>query len=259
MRNILSLDDNTNNKYIQCYILKYLEEFIESIIMIADNKRGNNIPSPDLYLGECFDLIAGSHLGAVTAILMRLIDINTNRPKFKITEILNYHINSSNSCIDDNPYTKNIYNFCSYIKSLFKINSSETSCTVDPFLEKHLTGLVLSDIRDPIIIPTYDLNSDKPYIFRNYAAKNKPKHNFKLIDVAKISIFTNQSSHINDNKYNFTCIDITNPIYDAYHKSTDDLYPFSCFNIISIDNGFFNPDDNKSVKIKKKIKLYLEI
>lgn len=227
-RLILSLDGGGIRGILEATILTHLEEVLEAEI----NNRYPYAPASDIRLGECFDLIAGTSTGGIIAVLMRAIDSQTHRPQFKMNEILNLYRKKGHIIFPEDK---------SFFKGLF---SSKYSPEALEGLLKHYAGeQTLKDLKQPVLITTYDIHQEGLYLFKSYES-HKKSQNYKLKDLLRATsaapTYFPAAQIKSEDQTSHTYIDggvsANNPTLHAYYEAQK-LYPESAFDVISLGTG----------------------
>jgi TPR repeat protein len=120
--------------------------------------------APEIHLADCFDIIAGTSTGGITALGLAMPDTNTNIgliPKYRAKDILKLYQENGEKIFPDAQHLGNVLN-------------------------EYFGDSKLSDALAHTIITTFDLRQGEPYLFDSIEAKNSPHHHdFYMRDVAR--------------------------------------------------------------------------
>lgn len=241
-RLFLSLDGGGIRGILEAYLLHDLEETIES--NIKEHFNDPTAPAPDVRLGECFDLIAGTSTGGIIALAMRILDPETNRPKLKMRDILALYEDKGEIIFPSVSVLSGIWGakFTPQpLENLFKEYFGETS---------------LKDLMRPTVIAAYDVLKEGVHLFTNYKAQRKLSDNFALKDVARATSAAPTYfpaaviKDANGGKHVFVDggVEANNPTLHAYVEAKE-CFPQSKWHIISLGTGnthLFTPESKES-------------
>ena len=224
---VLSLDGGGIRGILEATILQYWEDSLETAL----TKHYPNAPKPDIRLGDVFDLIAGTSTGGIIGILMRFIDPETGRPKFKMGEILSLYKDKGTI----------IFPSKSFLSGVFGNKYSPEP--LEKLINQYVGDAWLTDLNKPTLITSYDVHQEGLFLFKSHESKS-PAHNFQLSGVARATsaaptyfptiILKNEKG----TEYEFSDggIAVNNPTCHAYLEAQK-LYPQSTFDVISLGTG----------------------
>lgn len=232
-RLILSLDGGGVRGVLPAKLLNWLEEGLE-----ADLKaRFPHAPSPDIRIGDCFDLIAGTSTGGIIALTLRTPDRVTQRPKFKTVTPLSLYQTSS---VDIFP-KKGLLS--GWFSAKFDSEALKRIC------RENFGELSLHDLPKPTLITAYDIHQEDLFLFKSWEAKTTPSMRFKIKDVAVATssaptylpamVVVAEADGVNK-PVTHTLVDggvsANNPALQAYIEAQE-LYPRDKLHIISLGCG----------------------
>ena len=232
-RLLLSLDGGGIRGLLEAYTLNHLEETIESTIKA--HFKDPAAPAPDVRLGECFDLIAGTSTGGIIALAMRMLDPKTNRPKLKMRDILALYEKKGHIIFPS------VSKFAGWLASKFDPQPLEN------LFKEYFGEETLKDLQRPTVITGYDADQEGLYLFRSYEANNKQRHNYYLRDVARATsaaptYFPAAGITSEDGERHFFVdggIAANNPTLNGYQEARK-LFSNAVWNVISLGTGSAN-------------------
>jgi len=252
-RLILSLDGGGIRGVWEAYLLDALEKYITSKI----NEHFNDpaAPNPEVRLGECFDLIAGTSTGGIIGLAMRFINPDTNRPRYQVSTILKVYQRLGK------------YIFSMWISSwattaVNLIGTPKYSPkNLEQVLEKMFSAVNakkqgerivrekvnLSDLPQSTLITTYDAKKEKLKLLKSNVAKTNPNKDFATEDAARATSAAPtyfkpaKIRSIGDKEKIHYFLDggvaANNPTFHAYVEAQIRLFPGSSFHVISLGTG----------------------
>lgn len=232
-RLILSLDGGGIRGILESYTLAFLEEELES--EIKAHFKDTDAPAPDIRLGECFDLIAGTSTGGIIALAMRIVDPTTNRPSLKMRNIVDLYDRQGPIIFPSVCFMKG------YMGPKFKPENLEN------IFKNYFKEATLRDLNQPTLITGYDVYQEGLYLFNSTQARRQRSQNFALKDVARATsaapTYFPAAIIRNDNGETYHFLDggiaANNPTLYAYEEAKG-LYPFASWQVISLGTGSAN-------------------
>lgn len=126
-------------------------------------------------IGELFDLIAGNSMGGLIAAQLVAPDEN-GKIKYSAQDIVNNSY-SYYPKIFKKSWLMTHFPFLNFFQP--KISSIETEKMLNDYFGKTLLSQTVTEV----LIPSYEVESDKPYIFKRQQARQDSKFDFHLKDV----------------------------------------------------------------------------
>jgi patatin-like phospholipase/acyl hydrolase len=232
---ILSIDGGGIRGIIPAFILKNLE-------MRLKTKK----------LSECFDVMAGTSTGGIIVLLLNAPDTK-GRPKYSALDVYQIYKSFGSKAFYQSPWQ--------YIKSFNGwLDEKYSSSNIENLLSSYFLDIPLSSSITNVVIPSYDIGSNKPIFFNTEKSKKNNEHNFYMKDVAratsaaptyfkpaKIKDFTNQ-------EYIFVDGGVTtnNPTLDAWIYAREFYGKDHEYLIISIGTGTSYGTSDKNIYISSK-------
>jgi len=170
---ILSIDGGGIRGIIPGQILVKLEQKLNE----AEEKKGNK--NPEARIADYFDLVAGSSTGGIlTCALLCPQSGHALKSKFTAQQVVDLYLK----------YGKQIFKrrFKQKIRSLFGWTDEKFSAaSLYNKLEEYFGETMLSELRKPCVITSYDIERRHGHFFAQHDAKKMPDYNFKVKDVAR--------------------------------------------------------------------------
>ncbi|MDD5093435.1 MAG: patatin-like phospholipase family protein [Dehalococcoidia bacterium] len=149
------------------------------ILMSLETKLKKETGNPDIALGDCFDLIAGTSSGGIlTCIYLYPQPDNPLRPLYNAEEALQFYFKSSNKIFRSSVWRR-INSLGGVLDDKYPADGLETA------LEKVFHDQRLSHLIKPCLITAYDIGRREAYFFRQHDARRTPARDFLLRDVGR--------------------------------------------------------------------------
>jgi patatin-like phospholipase/acyl hydrolase len=165
---ILSIDGGGLRGLIPARILTVLE---------AKLKAAAN--DPNLRIGDCFDLVAGTSTGGILtcAYLMPQAD-NPDRPRYSAPDAVDLYLKNAARIFDLSVWQR-IESANGLLNELYPAAGLEAT------LHEYLGEAMLSQLIKPCLITAYDVMNRAAYFFTQHDAVKDPGSDFKLKQVAR--------------------------------------------------------------------------
>ena len=165
---ILSIDGGGIRGLIPARVLMDLEQMVR-------DESGN----PRATIGNYFDLIAGTSTGGILACVYLCPDpADPTRARFSSQEALDLYFERGDE-IFDIPLWHRIRSVAGTLDEKYPADGLEEA------LEDYLGDLMLSELRGPCLITSYDIKRRKAHFFKQHRAGDSPNRNFLVRDVAR--------------------------------------------------------------------------
>jgi patatin-like phospholipase/acyl hydrolase/TPR repeat protein len=233
---ILSLDGGGIRGLLQAYVLNHIEKTITK--QIIEHFGDMDAPTPEVRLGEYFDLIAGTSTGGIIGLGMRVIDPTTNRPEHSMRTILSIYEQGDKIFPNANAAWKSCQQLCSY---------KHNPTSLENVLVSHFKNATLADLNQPTLVTAYNLAIRHLHCFKSYESKNDKNKNFYLRDAARATsaaptYFPSASiKSIVGKQYSFIdggVASANDPIDIVCREAKDNLYQGKNPHFISIGTGY---------------------
>ncbi|KAJ0977493.1 hypothetical protein J5N97_012967 [Dioscorea zingiberensis] len=165
---ILSID---GGDLVAGEVLVYLEDQIKA-------KSSN----PEARIPDFFDIIAGTGMGGVLAVLLTVSNPGTGRPLFSAREAVDF-LQSNH---------RDLFRPAGFFR---RRSRKFSASSFERVLRDALRGsdgraLTLRDACKPLLIPCYDLNTSAPFVFSRADASDSPSFDFDLWRVCRATSAT---------------------------------------------------------------------
>jgi patatin-like phospholipase/acyl hydrolase len=239
---ILSIDGGGLRGLIPALILKHIEEKVQ----FANNNSRK--------LVTYFNLVSGTSTGGLITCGLTLGDqTNTLSTKYSPSFIENVYRENSNRIF---PYKGKIGEWWRSLPFSYPWRPQFKRAGLDSVLNEIFQNARISDCITPILIPTYNVETNEPFYFSTRKAFQQRNLNFRLFDVCKATSAgpTYLPAHMLWEPKRMICVDggvfQNNPTTSAlvevikypklYYGNNDDTLTLDKIFILSIGTGRFN-------------------
>ena len=229
-RLILSIDGGGIRGLFPAILLSWLEEQVKAEIVAHSPV---NAPEPEIRIGECFDVMAGTSTGGI--ITLGLNVMAHGRPLYPVQTFVDLYAKHG---ADVFPSSRQ-----GFLSGVF--SSKFDPAPLERLLAQYFGERTLQDVPKPLLTTTYDLNQEELFVFSSVSAKTLASENYKLKDVARSTSAAPTflpATHVQDQeqKHNRTFVDggvtANNPTLLGYLEAQR-LYPNARFHVISMGCG----------------------
>src|SRR5882672_7762885 len=159
--NILSIDGGGLRGIIPLRILQKVEEIT--------NKK----------IHQCFDMISGTSTGGIIACCLTLRkQPGDSTPKYSVDDIAELYVKYGSTIF---PGKSSVGKFIGNMTNLYSPRFSDSG--LDRVLREYLKDERIKDSLLPILVSTYDLDTNSPVFFKTREAKISPSANALIYDI----------------------------------------------------------------------------
>ena len=130
---------------------------------------------------ESFDMFSGTSTGGLIVSCLTLRDDNEqDKPKYNLEEIADIYITKSNVIF---PIKSGISKFFHNVSNLY--SPAFSAGGIDTVLKQYISKQTLKDALRPIMVSTYDLNSNRPVFFKSSEGYSDATANAAIYDICR--------------------------------------------------------------------------
>ncbi|HEY9048883.1 MAG TPA: patatin-like phospholipase family protein [Ohtaekwangia sp.] len=159
--NILSIDGGGLRGIVPVRILQKIESITQKKIQ------------------DTFDMMAGTSTGGLLVSCMTLRD-SKGQPKYSLDDIGSIYINKGDIIF---PIRSGIGKFFHRFSNLF--SPAYSASGLEKVLKEYVTEQRIKEALRPILVSTYDLNSNKPVFFKSSEANDNEEANARIYDICR--------------------------------------------------------------------------